>query len=164
MATGTPIGKPSPNPAPPSPMTTAHKNHCAVPRNCISLDRTRSADLLMRGENARAVERPHLGGQQALGSRTKTGEHAVAGLRVDEAITAQRLHVDEDVFGALAAGKEAEATRPVEPLDDDDLESADRRRLRPGARQRRRRGITRFRLADRNHLEHLKAALPPRRL
>src|SRR5271166_7173513 len=41
MATGTPIGKPSPNPAPPSPMTTARKNHYAVPLDCITLDRTR---------------------------------------------------------------------------------------------------------------------------
>src|SRR5208337_330607 len=48
-ATGTPIGKPSPNPAPPSPMTTAHKNHCAVPRDCISLDRTRRRSAA-RGE------------------------------------------------------------------------------------------------------------------
>src|SRR5208283_6243829 len=39
-ATGTPIGKPSPNKAPPSPMTTTRKNHCAAPPDCISLDRT----------------------------------------------------------------------------------------------------------------------------
>src|SRR5271165_6476376 len=29
------------NNAPPSPTTTTRKNHCAVPRDCISLDRTR---------------------------------------------------------------------------------------------------------------------------
>src|SRR5271165_6798796 len=35
------IGGPSPNPAPLSPTTTTRKNHCAVPPDCITLDRTR---------------------------------------------------------------------------------------------------------------------------
>ena len=90
----------------------------------------------MRREDLRAVERPHLGRHQSLRSRTKPGEHAVARLGVDEAIAAQRLHMDENVFGALAAGEEAEAPGPVEPFDDDDLECADRACLRARARRR----------------------------
>ncbi len=45
--------------------------------------------------------------------------------------------MDENVFGALAAGEEAEAPGAIEPLDDDDLEFADRTRLRARARGRR---------------------------
>ena len=33
--------------------------------------------------------------------------------------------MDEDVLGAVAASKKAEAARAVEPFDDDDLEAAD---------------------------------------
>src|SRR5580704_5493912 len=119
----------------------------------------RPSSALVGGEKPRAVERAHLGGHQALRSRTETGQHAVARLGVDEAVAAQRLHVDENVFGALAPGEKPEPARPVEPLDDDDLEPTDRRRLSARARGGERRGIARFGLADGDHLEHLKAAL-----
>ena len=59
-------------------------------------------------------------------TRTESSQHAVARLGVDEAIAAQRLHMDENVLGALAAGEKAEAAGAIEPLDDDNLEAADR--------------------------------------
>ena len=90
----------------------------------------------MRRMSAAAVERPHFRGEQAFGARTETRQHRVARLRVGEAVTPQRLHMDEDVLGALAAGQEAEAARAVEPFDDDDLEAADIGRLRPEPRRR----------------------------
>src|SRR5579864_321327 len=86
--------------------------------------RPSSAGALMGGENPRAVERAHLGGHQAFWSRTESGQHAVARLGVNEAVSAQRLHMDENVFGALAPGKKTKTARPVEPFDNDDLETA----------------------------------------
>src|SRR5580704_7369315 len=109
----------------------------------------------------RTVERPHLGRHQSLRPRTKPRQHAVARLRVDEAIAAQSLHMDENVFGALATGEEAEAPGPIEPLDDDDLECADRTRVRARARRRQIRSRGRVGLGDREHPEHLQAAFAP---
>ena len=88
----------------------------------------------MRNESPRAVERPHFGGERDPWARTEADQHGVAGLRIGEAVAAQRLHMDEDVFGAFAPGQEPEAARAVEPLDDDDLEAADSGRLRACAR------------------------------
>ena len=90
----------------------------------------------MWGEDAGAIERTHLGRHEPLRARTEPRQHAVARLWVDEAIAPQRLHVDEYVLGALAAGEKAEAAGAVEPFDDDDLEAADRADL--GAQPRRR--------------------------
>ena len=72
--------------------------------------------------------------------------------------------MDENVLGAFPAGEESEASRPIEPFDDDDLERADRACVRPGARRRGLGGEGRVGLGDRNHPEHLKAALTPLRL
>src|SRR6516165_10391747 len=74
----------------------------------------------VRREDLGAVERPHLGRHQPLRPRTEPRQHGVARLRVDEAVPAQRLHVDKDVLRALAAREEAKAAGPVEPFDDDD--------------------------------------------
>ena len=71
-----------------------------------------------------------------LGPGPEARQHGVARLGIGEAVAPQRLHVDEDVLGALAARQEAEAARAIEPLDDDDLERADRGRLRARARRR----------------------------
>src|SRR5271166_3423326 len=119
---------------------------------------------LVGGENPRAVERTHLRGHQPLRSRAEARQHAVARLRIDEAVAAQGFHMDEDVLGALAPGEKTETARTVEPLDDNDFEPADGGRLGAGARRTRRRSVVRFRLDNRDHLEHLKPALAPRRL
>src|SRR5260370_4458302 len=102
--------------------------------------RTRE-EASVRRQDFRAVERTHLGRHQTFRSGTETRQHAVAGLGVNEAVAAQRLHVHENVFGALAAGEEPESARAVEPLDDDDLEAAYGARLRAvSGRRHRHRG------------------------
>ena len=59
------------------------------------------------------------------------------------------------------AREEPEASRPVEPFDDDDLERADGAGLRPGPHRRVLRGEGCVRLGHRDHSEHLKATVAP---
>ncbi len=63
----------------------------------------------------------------ALGAGPEADQHVLAGPQLGQAEAPQRFHVDEDVRRALAAGQEAEAAQPVEPLDLRPLEAAGRR-------------------------------------
>ena len=57
-------------------MTTAHKNHCAVPRDCISLDRTRAQENL---------DRACAGLPGALGFAADCADAAAAAAMIDRA-------------------------------------------------------------------------------
>lgn len=55
-------------------------------------------------------------GHQALFAVAEADKNHLAGAELRQAEAAQRLHVHEDIFGALAARQEAEALGAVEPL------------------------------------------------
>src|ERR1041384_158721 len=57
----------------------------------------------------------HFGRHHALRTGAETHQHGLAGAQLGDAEAAQRLHVDEDVRRAVAAGDEAESAQPVEP-------------------------------------------------
>src|SRR5579863_1264426 len=111
----------------------------------------------MRGEDFGVLQRAHFGGHQPLGADAKPRKKAVARLDVGEAITAQRLHMYEYVFGAFAPRQEAKAAHPVEPFDDDDLEAARRRHLDMRAGRRQLRSMGSIARLYGNHMKDLHA-------
>ena len=66
----------------------------------------------------------NFGSHKALVAAPEAHQHDLAGPELGDAVAAQRLHVDEDVLRALAAGQEAEPLGAVEPLDQRALEPA----------------------------------------
>ncbi len=69
-----------------------------------------------------------------FGAGSEPHKHGLAGPQLGQPVPPQRLHVDEDVLGAVTAGEEAEPAQPVEPLHHRPLEPARRRHLNMGAR------------------------------
>ena len=84
--------------------------------------------------------------------------------QLGEAEAAQRLHVHEDVGGALAPRQKTETTQPVEPFHLRPFETARRRDRNMGARWRHLRGMDRGRLVHREDAEGLQPFRPRQRL
>ena len=59
------------------------------------------------------LERANFCRHQALGAIAEAYQKAIAGLQIHNAETAQRFHMDEDVFRAFAARDKAKAARLV---------------------------------------------------
>src|SRR5579883_736228 len=118
--------------------------------------RPRSHAGSVRGWQGR-FERAHFRRHQALRTAAEADEQAIARLQFGDPVTAQRLHMDENVLGAFAARQEAEAAHPVEPFDDADLIAARRRDLDMGAGRLQLGRMDRSRFVHRNDPEDLQA-------
>ncbi len=83
------------------------------------------------------LKRANFRSHQALGAIAETHKQAFAWVELGNSVAAERFHMDKNIFGSIAARQKAETPRPIEPFDDRDFESADRRDLnmRTGGRQ-----------------------------
>src|SRR5688500_916870 len=75
----------------------------------------------------------NFGSHKALLTASVTHQHDLSGTQLGQPVAAQRLHVHENVFGALAARKESESLGTVEPFDERPFETAFRNHHDMGA-------------------------------
>src|SRR6185312_2854107 len=102
----------------------------------------------------------NLGGHQAFRPWPEADQHGLPGAQLGDAVAAQRLHVHEDVWRALAAGQETEAAQAVEPFDLRALEPAGRGDGDVRPRRRHLRRVDRGRLVHGENTENLQALGP----
>src|SRR4029453_4269869 len=114
----------------------------------------------VRRRAGRRAFRAHLGRHQSLWPGSKAHENVLARPQFSQAEAAQRLHMNENVGGALAAGQEAEAPQPIEPLDLRSFEAAGRGNGDVGARRGHLRRMHRSRFIHREDTECLQTARP----
>lgn len=102
----------------------------------------------------------NFGRHEAFVSITISHENNLPRAQFSQTKSAQRLHVDKDILGSLTSCEEAEALRPVEPLDERTLKSACRRNLNMRSDWRQLRRVDRSRLIHGQDSERLIAAIP----
>jgi hypothetical protein len=108
------------------------------------------------GTALRADFRSH----HALGPWSKAHEDKLAGAQFRKAVTTQRFHVHENIFGAFAAREETETAQPVEPFHLRTLQAAGRRNADMRARRRHRGRMHRGRFIHRENAECLQSTRP----